>query len=141
MVCFCVLCCCSASVCALCKPIEKHLKNMDRFGRQDPYCKFSIGNQKRKGKTVQKGGSNPYFNEEEFEFWIDSKSWNKDMLFECWDEDVGADDFIGSCKFGILEFSKLKPNTRVKRWLHLMDKKNKEENNNLQNRIKNFKTA
>ncbi len=105
----------------------KHLKNMDKFGRQDPYCKFTLAGQNKKGKTIQKGGSNPYFNEEEFEFWIDANSWNQHMLFECWDEDVGVDDFIGSCKFPVLEFCKLKPKTKVKRWLQLLSKNEKEE--------------
>ena len=44
--------------------------SQELIGKQDPYCKFTLGKLKEKTKTVKKGGTNPYFNEEECVFWI-----------------------------------------------------------------------
>ena len=45
---------------------------------QDPYCKFTLGKKlKKRTRTVKKGGTNPFFNEEEVEFWIGKKDWVK----------------------------------------------------------------
>ena len=40
-------------------------------------------------------GTNPFFNEEEVEFWIGKTDWGHPMVFSCLDEDVGSDDLIG----------------------------------------------
>ena len=41
------------------------------------------------------GGTNPFFNEEEVEFWIGKQDWGAPLVFSCLDEDVGSDDLIG----------------------------------------------
>lgn len=90
------------------------------------YCKFQLGKNLRRGKTIAQGGSNPYFGEEEFEFWVDHTCWAEELLLELFDEDVGTDDFIGGCTFSILEFLNLSPGKKVKRWVPVMDKKGTE---------------
>ena len=54
----------------------RNLKNMELIGKQDPYCKFTLGKKiKKRTRTVKKGGTNPFFNEEEVEFWIGKTDW------------------------------------------------------------------
>ena len=142
----------------------RQMKNMDRFGQQDPYvyyfkwakvesdkidsyvtcahhgeshllpicsvfsyCVFKFGEDKKKGRVCHQGGSAPFFGEEEFEFWVDGAAWGENMILECWDKDLTADDFIGGCSFPILEFLQLPPERRVKRWLQLKDKRGLED--------------
>ena len=70
----------------------RNLKNMELIGKQDPYCKFTLGKKlKKRTRTVKKGGTNPFFNEEEVEFWIGSTDWGHPLVFSCLDEDVGSD--------------------------------------------------
>ncbi len=73
----------------------RNLKSMELIGKQDPYCKFEHGNLTKRSKTIEKGGRNPYFGEEEICFWITAESWVQDMMLRLYDEDVGSDDFIG----------------------------------------------
>ena len=70
----------------------------------DPYCKFTLGATVCKGKTVKKGGTDPYFNEEEFEFWIGEDGWTNELVFACYDEDVGSDDLIGGKRFSVFDY-------------------------------------
>lgn len=105
----------------------RQMKNMDRFGQQDPYCVFKFGETKKKGRVCHQGGSAPFFGEEEFEFWVDGTAWGEKMILECWDKDLTADDYIGGCSFAILEFLQLPPERRVKRWLQLKDKRGVED--------------
>jgi Ca2+-dependent lipid-binding protein len=51
---------------------------------------------------VKKGGTNPYFNEEECEFWIGKEQWTNPLVFSCFDEDIGSDDLIGGRRFSLL---------------------------------------
>lgn len=51
----------------------RNLLNMEMIGKQDPYVKVGLGDQTRRGKTVHKGGRNPYFAEEEVAFWLDKR--------------------------------------------------------------------
>ena len=39
------------------------LKDVQWFGRQDPYCKIKIGNQELRTKTAKDGGKTPVWNE------------------------------------------------------------------------------
>lgn len=83
----------------------RNLKNMELIGKQDPYCKYTIGKKlKRRTRTVNKGGTNPFFNEEEVEFWIGKNDWGHPCVFSCLDEDVGSDDLIGGRRFSLLPF-------------------------------------
>lgn len=71
---------------------------------QDPYCRFKFGSVTRRGKTVKSGGRNPYFREEEFEFWVDGTNWSQPLQLSCLDEDIGSDDLIGSAEIGVLTY-------------------------------------
>ena len=62
----------------------RNLKNMELIGKQDPYCKYTLGKKlKKRTRTVKKGGTNPFFNEEEVEFWIGPTDWGHPMVFSC----------------------------------------------------------
>jgi len=104
----------------------RNLKNMDSWGKQDPYCKFEIHKTKRKSKVVQNGGTNPYFGEQELEFWIDGTNWMHALSMSVWDEDVGSDDFIGARGFSVLPFMEQKPGESVRKWIKILDKKSKD---------------
>lgn len=80
------------------------LRNMELVGKQDPYCVFELGGQKVRTATIENGGRDPYFNEEEVELWVDSHAWTQNLQFNVYDEDVGRDDFIGGADFSILPF-------------------------------------
>lgn len=82
----------------------RNLKSMELIGKQDPYCKLSIGSFSKRGKTVPKGGRNPYFGEEELLFWITEDLWVNKMRLELFDEDIGSDDLIGDASFSVLHF-------------------------------------
>lgn len=82
----------------------RNLKSMELIGKQDPYCKFELGSYSKRGKTVNKGGKNPYFGEEELLFWIAEGAWINNMVLSCYDEDVGSDDLIGTATFSVLRF-------------------------------------
>ncbi len=67
--------------------------------------KLTLGDKfKHRGKTIKNGGTNPYFREELFTFWIDNAIWASDLLLQLYDEDVGTDDFIGGASFTILPY-------------------------------------
>ncbi|KAF0697165.1 Aste57867_12159 [Aphanomyces stellatus] len=80
----------------------RNLKNMELVGKQDPYCKFEHNALTKRTKTIDKGGTNPYFGEEEVCFWITGETWVHDMIVKLFDEDVGSDDFIGEGKISVL---------------------------------------
>ena len=83
----------------------RNLKNMELIGKQDPYCKYTLGKKlKKRTRTVKKGGTNPFFNEEEVEFWIGPTDWGHPLVFSCLDEDVGSDDLIGGRRFSLMPF-------------------------------------
>ncbi|OQR93545.1 calmodulin-like protein [Achlya hypogyna] len=81
----------------------RKLKNMELIGKQDPYCKFEHAGLTKRSKTIDKGGTNPYFGEEEICFWITADSWLHDLELKCYDEDVGSDDFIGEGALCVLD--------------------------------------
>lgn len=81
----------------------RNLKSMELMGEQDPYCKFELGKYTKRGKTVNRGGRNPYFGEEELIFWISEQNWVDPMKLLCFDEDIGSDDLIGDAEFSILK--------------------------------------
>ncbi|EQC31150.1 hypothetical protein SDRG_11078 [Saprolegnia diclina VS20] len=81
----------------------RKLKNMELIGKQDPYIKLEHDSRMKRSKTIDKGGTNPYFGEEEICFWITADSWVHDVIVRCYDEDVGSDDFIGESALSVLE--------------------------------------
>lgn len=82
----------------------RNLKSMELIGKQDPYCKLSIGAFSKRSKTINKGGRNPYFGEEEVVFWITEDLWTHRMQLALFDEDIGSDDLIGDATFSVLHF-------------------------------------
>lgn len=61
----------------------KDLISMELFGKQDPYCHFELGDQSFRTATINKGGRNPWFDEETVELWIDESNWVNDLIFKC----------------------------------------------------------
>lgn len=49
----------------------RNLNNKEVFNQQDPYIQLQLGGSKVRGQTVQEGGINPFFNDEELLLWID----------------------------------------------------------------------
>ncbi|KAG3019016.1 hypothetical protein JG687_00005391 [Phytophthora cactorum] len=82
----------------------RNLKSMELIGKQDPYCQLSIGKFTKRGKTIERGGRNPYFGEEELLFWFGDDLWTQQMALRVFDEDIGSDDLIGDAKFSVLHF-------------------------------------
>jgi Ca2+-binding EF-hand superfamily protein len=82
----------------------RNLKSMELIGKQDPYCQLSIGKFTKRGKTIEKGGRNPYFGEEELLFWFGDDLWTEPMALKVFDEDIGSDDLIGDATFSVLHF-------------------------------------
>jgi hypothetical protein len=80
----------------------RDLPNVELFGKQDPYVKISVGKDKKKGKTINNGGQNPYFQEEELEFYIGEREWKDDLKIELYDADIGRDDLISSTIISIM---------------------------------------
>ena len=68
------------------------------------YCVFKFGETKKKGRVCHQGGSAPFFGEEEFEFWIGEDGWTNELVFACYDEDVGSDDLIGGKRFSVFDY-------------------------------------
>lgn len=52
-----------AGVIVLTLEYADELKDVQWFGRQDPYCNVIIGNQEFKSKTANAGGKTPVWNE------------------------------------------------------------------------------
>ena len=80
----------------------RDLPNVELFGKQDPYVKISMGRANKKGKTINNGGQNPYFQEEELEFYIGEREWKDDLKIELFDADIGKDDLIASTIISIM---------------------------------------
>lgn len=76
----------------------RNLKNMELFGKQDPYMKLNFKAYKLRTKTHQSGGRAPVWNQT-FSFELDGK--DPDIAIECFDEDTTKDDFIGGANVNI----------------------------------------
>jgi len=76
----------------------RNLKNMELFGKQDPYMKLNFKAYKVRTKTHHSGGRTPVWNQT-FSFELDGK--DPDIIIECYDEDPGKDDFIGGAAVNI----------------------------------------
>ncbi|RKP02698.1 hypothetical protein CXG81DRAFT_10460, partial [Caulochytrium protostelioides] len=74
----------------------KELKNVETFGKSDPYCKLQLAG-KQIGQTARKSNTlNPVFNET---FWGLSMSREEAIVAELWDyNDVAKDRTLGRCE-------------------------------------------
>lgn len=70
------------------------VKDMDLIGKMDPYVNVTVGTVTKKTKVVENGGKTPR--------WGDQLTFNcnsKDVVqMRIYDDDVGADDFIGEVR-------------------------------------------
>lgn len=101
----------------------KDLTSMEMFGKQDPYCLFELGEQSLRTATIDKGGRNPWFDEEVVDMWIDSSNWTDDLVFRCFDEDVASDDLIGQCRFSLIPYLSTFDAEEI--WIQLVSSKGK----------------
>lgn len=86
------------------------LRNVDPMGQQNPYVEASIGDYyKKRCKTVEKGGTSPYFAEEELLMWIDQQNWVNDLKISILDEALGEDKPIGLTHFCALPYMNIRP--------------------------------
>jgi len=84
--------------------IATKLKDPDWVGKMDPYVILNLDNSPpKKSKTQHDAGASPNFDEETLVFQL--KGNEQFLTFELRDEDVGKDDFIGSCKLDLRELS------------------------------------
>lgn len=101
----------------------KDLTSMEMFGKQDPYCQFELGEQVLRTATVEKGGRNPWFDEEVVDVWIDHENWAEDLVFRAFDEDMASDDLIGQCRFTLIPY--LSSFEAAEIWVQLISAKGK----------------
>ena len=103
--------------------IEAKLKrDTDFWTKMDPYCKLKIREDTYKTKVLNNAGKLPKWNET---FEIPVKYIGDDMLVEVWDEDVAADDVVGS---GNVKLSSLCANGGIDEWFDIFYKGKKAGN-------------
>lgn len=66
-------------------------RDLDTFGKMDPYVTIQCGGDKAKSKTHNGGGKNPSWKDA-----LSIKAKDDTMTLTVWDKDVGKDDFVGS---------------------------------------------
>ncbi|KAF9927442.1 hypothetical protein FBU30_003241 [Linnemannia zychae] len=81
-------------------PIQgRDLPNRERFGKQDPFILFKLGNVSKRTSTDVRGGQRPRWKDEQ----INIKLYESDakdatsLYVTCLDEDHQKNDFIGDC--------------------------------------------
>ena len=76
----------------------RELKKMDTFGKNDPYCILTVNGEKRRTSTIDGGGTTPIWGDvgdpgEALHFEVEQAL---AVEIECYDEDAGTDDLIGT---------------------------------------------
>ena len=96
------------------KPIQANLiHDTAVFSKMDPYCKFSVGNQKAKSEVCKDGGTHPIWKKSiEIPLNIDQSK----CLVEIRDENLLKDQNIGSCE---IDISEVKNIGQVTKWYSL----------------------
>ncbi|KAF9216957.1 hypothetical protein BGZ59_007227 [Podila verticillata] len=81
-------------------PIQgKDLPNRERFGKQDPFILFRLGNVSKRGVTDVRGGQRPVWKDDQINIYMyesDAKD-AKSLYVTCLDEDPKKNDLIGDC--------------------------------------------
>jgi len=75
------------------------LKNMETFGKQDPYLLVFYGKVKHRSRTHESAGKAPVWNQKLPTIDCDGKQ--QSFRIEAWDDDIGSDDFIGGATVDI----------------------------------------
>ncbi|KAF8939449.1 hypothetical protein BGZ58_009725 [Dissophora ornata] len=81
-------------------PIQgKDLPNRERFGKQDPFILFKLGNVSKRSSTDIRGGQRPRWKEDQINiFMYESDAKDATSLYvTCLDEDPQKNDLIGDC--------------------------------------------
>lgn len=87
----------------------RKLRNVDPMGQQNPYVQLSVGDYKKRSKTIKGGGKEPYFQEEDVVMWIDQEIWANDLMVKICDEEVGPDNPIGFTQLCLLPYMDMRP--------------------------------
>ncbi|KAF9368415.1 hypothetical protein BGX21_006596, partial [Mortierella sp. AD011] len=81
-------------------PIQgKDLPNRERFGKQDPFILFKLGNVSKRNTTDIRGGQRPQWKDDQISILMyqsDAKDATS-LYVTCLDEDQKKDDLIGDC--------------------------------------------
>ncbi|CAO3574622.1 unnamed protein product [Mortierella alpina] len=81
-------------------PIQgKDLPNRERFGKQDPFILFKLGNVSKRSSTDVRGGQRPVWKDDQINIFMyesDAKD-AKSLYVTCLDEDPKKNDLIGDC--------------------------------------------
>ncbi|KAF9945553.1 hypothetical protein BGZ70_003742 [Mortierella alpina] len=81
-------------------PIQgKDLPNRERFGKQDPFILFKLGNVSKRSSTDVRGGQRPIWKDDQINIFMyesDAKD-AKSLYVTCLDEDPKKNDLIGDC--------------------------------------------
>ncbi|KAG0331509.1 hypothetical protein BG000_010829 [Podila horticola] len=81
-------------------PIQgRDLPNRERFGKQDPFILFKLGNVSKRSSTDVRGGQRPRWNDEQINILMyqsDAKDATS-LYVSCMDEDPQKNDLIGDC--------------------------------------------
>lgn len=100
------------------KPITAQIsKDREWFGRQDPYCKITVGSQVQQTRTATDGGKSPN--------WQDSLSFSvhggeQSVHIAIFDRDIiTRDDFIGDTTIPLMQVFQMK---QIAQWYPLTRK-------------------
>lgn len=92
----------------------QNLRNIDPMGKQNPYVQLSLGDfYKKKSKTIQNGGTEPYFEEEDILMWADQLNWHYPLAVNVLDQLVGIDKPIGQTEISLLPYMNIKSDNAV----------------------------
>ncbi|KAI5064050.1 hypothetical protein GOP47_0020720 [Adiantum capillus-veneris] len=79
----------------------KEMRNVEFFGKNDPYALLSYKTQDQKSKTLEGGGSDPIW-DQSFFFQVEDGDDSTDVIIKIFDEDDRSkDDAIGEAKIPI----------------------------------------
>ena len=88
-------------------------RDLEWFGKMDPFVKIECGDQTFKTSTVEEGGKTPKWVDTKVEF--DVKNLEDEVQCAVWEEDPGSNDLVGTA---MIKFSAL--TAGVDKWFELM---------------------
>ncbi|OQR97845.1 hypothetical protein ACHHYP_09868 [Achlya hypogyna] len=81
----------------------RNLHDAQTFGKQDPYCKVTVGHRTFKTRVHDNGGRNPVWNDK-FVFEVADMQLSQ-VVIEIWDSNFTSDDYIGTCRLPMSIFT------------------------------------